>query len=551
MANFSQSSQSAPESRHQTDPQSLDAVPAEGKIPNHPLYDQSVACMLLLREYSTEAKESLAVVRKRIEGWTGTEPKQEDMGEVFGVWMTLFLTPVQHQELLELIKETPLTACTIEEFAEALERGIRGENPIAWTVDSGPRLDAVEYAMNAGHALSKLAADPSLPWEKQRALALDIWYGMIALQDFAESMLRNVRNLLTGQLIEQAKADQKPTDYGIAGLEAFRQSVEFAKTSSHIREVKEVLLPLAKALLALPSPILKQVAYSQLEKNHYMLGQALELYGADYTSMLVALDDWKAFWDSQIPLMSRYFEEFAAERALSQDSGEENSTKRADTAWRCVSNYQGDTVALYPTKRGETVFEDVKGEHLWGMKLIGVPGAVGDRAFALVSEIVANANAEAYRCREAYGQTLVERERKYLPVLSNVLPTMRKAREEQIARMEVEKMAEANRLVHGISDLILRFLPWTLPRPSTPFACNPKVHLDRAITLLEGALAERDNAPGLSCAARMSTQELAIQLDGWHFISVLDSEPELTARAKKLFEDAKVELSRPNKWLQQ
>lgn len=512
-------------------PQDFGTEPTLSELPVHPLFDQTVAC-LIYGEYSKETRESLKLVETIVHEWSG-KPSGQDYGSLSAVSMTLFVTPEQHRELLELIKETPLMACTVQECAEAIERGISGE---ARRIDTSSRrrLDAIECAVNAGCALAELAADPSLPWEKQRALTFDVWNGMIRLQNFAANILESVQRSIITQLIEQAESEYSGASglsiHDIAGqgiyVEAAQQTAEFGKTSKHIREVQEALVPLGQSLLSLPSPILKEVTYSQLESNHHLLGRALGLYKPNSPLLDVALDDWRAFLEYHIPLLSRYFGETAAEKALGKTKGEDISTTQADSAWDCTTRSQGDTVALSPRKWEETVFDELRGEHLWGLRMIGVPGTPGDRAFAIVAEVVMKANAEALACRSAYGHTLRERD----PSRYGITGTDK----------------EASRLVHGITDAILKNLPWGLPRRHGPLPCDPKVHLERTLAILEGALAHQETAPGLACAARMSSQELAIQLNDWDYRDEVLADKMLAARVKKLFKDVKVDL--PDNW---
>jgi hypothetical protein len=425
-----------------------------------------------------------------------------------------------------------------------------------------------QCGINAGQAMGELSANKELPWERQRSLTYDILNGMAQLQHFGESILKSVLTEIDGVLIERATAAQNLSeDVGIldideAGIyvEAGRLTDKYARTSPNLREVQEALLPLARALLELPSPILKEVVYSQIETNNHLLGYGLGLYDPDPQPMLNALDNWQALWDGQVPLLSRYFIETAAEQAA-QKAAETTRTKTENvderesggeippSAWSCSVYSNGNKAVLSPSKWNETVFHEIRNEDTWGMSLMGVPGPIGDRAYQIISEVMESANAEAMACRPAYGQLLVERHLVVgnYPDPESFPEQFRKSYEHQRQKAIERELEKAGRLVHGVTDIMLSNLPWHLPRKETPLPIDPVLYLERTLTLLERYLKEDATAPGLCYTAELASQELFIQFINWPHIKVLDDNLELAKRCRKLFDDVKGQL--PDEWI--
>jgi len=522
---------------------------------------------MIFAPFRQGAWQAVTEVQQRAKEWFGEHGLREDAGGIDRS-IILFLTPTQVKELKERVKETPLEVYTIEDFSKSIERGVLGEAPY---VDSGTfhgDMTREKCGINAGHAMGELSANKELPWERQRSLIDDILNGMDQLQHFGESILKSVLTEINGILIERATAaPDLSTDVGIldideAGIyaEARQLTDEYARTSPNLREVQEALLPLARALLHLTSPVLKEGVYSQIEKNHHLLGYGLGLYGSDPQPMLDALNNWKAFWDSQVPLLSRYFIETAAEQAA-QKAAEITRTKTENvgeresggeippSAWSCSVYFKGNKAVLSPIKWNETVFHEIRNEDMWGMSLMGVPGPIGDRAYQIISEVMASANAEALACRPAYGQLLVERhlDMGNYPNPESVPEQFRKSYELQRQKAIEGELEKTGRLVHGVTDIMLSNLPWQLPRKETPLPIDPVLYLERTLTLLERSLKEDATGPGLRYTAELASKELFIQFINWPHVKVLDENPELAKRCKKLFDDVKVQL--PDEWI--
>jgi hypothetical protein len=528
--------------------------------------DAAIPCMIFA-PFLRGARQALTEVQQDAKKWFGEHGLREDAGGI-NRSIILFLPPTQVKELKDRIKETRLEVYTVEDFSKSVERGIRGEAPYVDSETFAGDMTREQCGINAGHAMAELSTNKDLPSEKQRSLTNDILNGMAQLQDFGESILKSVLTEIDVVLIERATAAQNLSeDVGIldideAGIyvEAGRLTDEYARTSPNLREVQEALLPLARALLELPSPILKEVVYSQIEKNNHLLGYGLGLYGSDPQPMLDALDNWQAFWDSQVPLLSRYFIETAAEQAA-QKAAETTRTKTENvderesggeippSAWSCSVYSKGNKAVLSPSKWNETVFHEIRNEDTWGMSLMGVPGPIGDRAYQIISKVMESANAEAMACRPAYGQLLVERHLVMgnYPDPESVPEQFRKSYEHQRHKAIEGELEKAGRLVHGVTDIILSNLPWQLPRKETPLPIDSVLYLERTLTLLERSLKEDATGPGLRYTAELASQELFIQFINWPHIKVLDDNPELAKRCRKLFDDVKGQL--PDEWI--
>jgi hypothetical protein len=555
------------ESDLQLPSQSLEATdPADGELPARYNRECAVPCVIL-SQFSPDSKQALKKVHEKAKEWFGEGGSREDSGRIFDRSMTLFLTSAQVTEIKELVRGTGLEVYTVKDVSDSIERGVRCEAPFIDSKTFGGDTTTEQCGINAGHAMGELSAHKDLPWEKQRSLTFDIWKVMVLLQNVGISILQNVQSNISSDLIAQAEAashlseDADIFEIGTAGIyaEAKRLTDEYAHTSLNLKELQEALLPLARALLELPSPIVKEVVYSQIETNSHMLGRALGLYESDPQPMLDTLDNWKAFWDSQVPLLSRYFTETAAERAAqnvamkarTETKGEGNSESWKEappSGWDCSIRSQGDKAAVSPTKWDETVFHEIRGEHMWGMALMGVPGLIGDRAHQIISDVITSANSEAVRCRPAYGQLLVERhiDMAHYPDEESIPDEFRESFERQ-RRIAIEnELKKAGRLVHGVTDIMLSNLPWRLPRKDAPLLSDPVLHLERTLTLLERSLSEDPTGSGLACTAKVVSQELAIQLNNWVHVSVLDDKPELAERCKQLFHAAGVQL--PDDW---
>ena len=540
--------------------------PFNGSLPARFSRENAVPCAIF-SHFSPEAKRALKKIHEKATEWFGEHGSREDAGRIFDRSMTLFLTSAQVTELKELVRGTGLEVYTVKDVADSLERGIRGEAPSVDSKTFRGHLTIEQSGVKAGHAMGELYAHKDLPWERQRSLTFDIWNVMVHLQNIGISILQNVQSEISGDLIARAEAagnlseDADILEIGSAGIyaEAKRLTDEYAHTSLNLKELQEALLPLARALLELPSPLLKEVVYSQIETNSHLLGRALGLYGSDPQPMLDALDNWRAFWDSQVPLLSRYFTETAAERAAqnaaeksriaTDDGGGGESCRGAPvSAWDCSVRSQGDKAAFSPTKWEETVFHEIRNEHMWGMALMGVPGPIGDRAYQIISDAITSANAEAVDCRPAYGQLLVDRhiDMAHYPDVESMSDESRESFERQRLIAIERELKKAGRLVHGVTDIMLSSLPWRLPNRDIPLPSDPALHLERTLTLLERFVSAEPTGNGLASTAKFASQELAIQLNEWVHVTVLDQQPELAERCKRLFDVVKVQL--PDNW---
>jgi hypothetical protein len=531
--------------------------PAEYELPSRYRQEETIPCMLF-SEYSKEARAALESVQEKVRQWFGENSSHEDAGRLFDMSMTVFLTPDQHTELMDLIQDTPLEAHTLEDFADAIARGISGEAPYVDPEGHGRSMKQIDRMTNAGRAIAELTANPDMEWEQRRTLAYDIWNGMIQVHNFAGSMIQNINTDIRAALIAEAKRTQPLDERGNASREVYEQinerayelTGEYARQSERVEEAQRITVPLANALLGQDSPILKEIVYTQFGSNYDYLGRALDLYGSDPAAMLGCLDDWEAFWDTQVPLLSSYFEESAAEREQWKQAVAEGASKddKPNSKWRCSAAYQGDKAALAACKWDETVFNELRNEHLWGVKLMGIPGPVGDRAFEIVTGVLERANAEAEICRPAYAVQEAERDMGRIPNLDSIPEESREMFRRHMEQVMEEAAEKAGNLVHGISDLLISGLPWNLPREDAPLGFDPALHLERSLDLLEQSFHSDGRSTGLKFCAKMAIQEFAIQLSIWSSQEVLDQRPDLAARATQIFDEARVGRALPGDW---
>lgn len=203
----------------------------------------------------------------------------------------------------------------------------------------------------------------------------------------------------------------------------------------------------------------------------------------------------------------------------------------------------GDFTALSAYIWNETFFSELRHEHFWALKYLGVTGRVGDRTFEILNNLLEKSLREALSCQQAYAEYLTRRVT-YLPPGSEAIDEQDYLR--YVQRIREQKKKDAVQLIHGVADSIINGLPWVLPNDFSPKPYEPVVHLNRTIDLLENALNKQAVSLGTAEVARQASRELAIQLNQWKHLEILDQDVELKERLRLLFELTNVSL--PEGW---
>jgi hypothetical protein len=514
----------------------------------------SVICQLLVPD-TKEANAALSKVLKTTNGFYGqrervSSPSQEHC------YSCLLLTAAERTEIEALFKGTELSLWTFRDIATAIEDGVSGVAPLVNPTDNERKNSNARRWNEVGIALAELSRT-GLSWDQQYDLAFRLSSAMQDLRYIGEDLLKQVKMDFAQHLLARTEAAKSSgTDAAVSEIspeeerqcfdEARRLVRAYALESGHLKQVQDAIMPLARALLKLPSPTLKSVAYSEIDHNYNLLGRALELYGPDQQPMLQCLDDWKAFLDERVASLGRNFEETInrAAKVTSADRGAD--TKRQPEPHLQFFFGNGYTGLMLGQDSRDGVPNALPQDTLWGMRLMGVPGPIGDRAFAITSDTFDRANAEALPYRQACFKSLVGE-----PIHSNedVPEEMRETRELTNDMMRNYHRGNAERLVHHISIDILESLYWCLPGlfgKDTPLKVDLALHLDRSLNLLEKSIESATVSPGLRDTVRRAARRLASEMGDSDYLEVLDTNPTLAERAKKIFAVCKVRGSELN-----
>lgn len=502
----------------------LERLVQEGTIP-----------CLLFSPYPRDAKEIFLEIKSKVAPWFEGTSFELDGGSLFTSSATLFLTDEQKDELLQFTQATPVALYTIASLREAFDAGKRGIFDFAKKDSRSREEDWHRCMAEAGGASAKLSSKEALNDKDLLDLGFAVWTGLNVLLNFAASMSQWLNREITNCLVEEAMqgvVDENAVDWREVHRRTERLIRKAVFSTPYFAELCAAITPLAKILLEQESPEMKQIVYHLFDNCYGLIGHVTQ--SGDPGTILVMLNHWESFLQSRIRLMTCYFSEVPAVR----DS--------EDSSWECWRHSRGHFSALSPYKWDETFFPELPHKHFWGLNYLGVHGAVGDRAFEILTGLCQLALDEAVSCQQQYAELLYQREGGLTQSFDLMDEQLQQSYRRGLEHVREQKRKKSLELIHGVADSIISGLPWALPNEFSPKPYDPVIYLNRALALLEVALGNENVSVGTAEVARQAGSELAIQLNMWEHLDVISGDPVLKERLRSFFERTEVHL--PEGW---